>query len=374
MANVQVFIEKTFSMESLEKEWLSLEKRNHVNIFQTWIWTKHWLSVLPESYRPFLIKVIKGDDNQVVGLCLLGKNTLFRKKVFKSRSLFMHESGYEDYDVLTPEYIAPLVDKEIEKEVNHAIVQAMMNEKNWDELNIHASCKNNDFIEVAKENNLFWWVTSEGVSWQRELSDMQNKNIMETLSKNTSYQIRRSKKYYESIGELKIEVADSQEDVQQYLEHLEHWHQAYWVQKGRPGSFASSVFKQFHYNLCQEGLETGQIKLMRCVAGNYTIGYLYNFFHDQVMYAYQSGFNYEPSQEVEKKVNKNTLKPGLVSHMMAIEYAQGLGAVRYDFLAGDSQYKRSLSDAKTEMQWGRLQRPRLSLLIERKLRKIMKKM
>ena len=66
------------------------------------------------------------------------------------------------------------------------------------------------------------------------------------------------------------------------------------------------------------------------------MGYLYNFrFRDRI-YAYQSGFAYEEDPR---------LKPGLICHALAIERAAADSTVRiYDFLAGDSRFKRSFAN------------------------------
>jgi CelD/BcsL family acetyltransferase involved in cellulose biosynthesis len=63
--------------------------------------------------------------------------------------------------------------------------------------------------------------------------------------------------------------------------------------------------------------------------------------HRKVFF-YQSGFMYS---------NDNRLKPGLVTHTEAIKYYLGRGLDEYDFLAGDSQYKQSLSNAERHMLW-----------------------
>jgi CelD/BcsL family acetyltransferase involved in cellulose biosynthesis len=76
---------------------------------------------------------------------------------------------------------------------------------------------------------------------------------------------------------------------------------------------------------------------------------------------YQSGFRYEDNAK---------LKPGLVCHTLAIEYNRERGAHTYDFLAGDSQYKRSLGQEISSAQWGVLQRNRIQFRIEDLLRSV----
>ena len=46
------------------------------------------------------------------------------------------------------------------------------------------------------------------------------------------------------------------------------------------------------------------------------------------------------------------------------------GVLIYDFMAGDSQYKRQLSNHQTQLCWLVLQRPRLKFKIEDRLREM----
>jgi CelD/BcsL family acetyltransferase involved in cellulose biosynthesis len=57
---------------------------------------------------------------------------------------------------------------------------------------------------------------------------------------------------------------------------------------------------------------------------------------------YQSGLQYDADGH---------LKPGLISHYCAIQHYLSAGFSDYDFLAGDSQYKRSLSTGSRTLVW-----------------------
>jgi CelD/BcsL family acetyltransferase involved in cellulose biosynthesis len=72
------------------------------------------------------------------------------------------------------------------------------------------------------------------------------------------------------------------------------------------------------------------------------VGILYNYVVQRKVFFYQSGFTY---------LSDNRVKPGLVTHTEAINYYLGRSLDEYDFLAGDSQYKQSLSNAERHMQW-----------------------
>lgn len=72
----------------------------------------------------------------------------------------------------------------------------------------------------------------------------------------------------------------------------------------------------------------------------------------------QSGFASESS---------NILRPGYVSHMLAMQFNAHRGAKRYDFLIGDSEYKEVLADRGTTLVTGRVQRNRIKFIVEDRL-------
>ncbi len=75
---------------------------------------------------------------------------------------------------------------------------------------------------------------------------------------------------------------------------------------------------------------------MEVTSGEATLGVLYNFAYAGASLFYQSGLRLDPDKRV---------KIGLVAHASAIEHCRAAGLARYEFLAGDDQYKKSLSTA-----------------------------
>ena len=92
----------------------------------------------------------------------------------------------------------------------------------------------------------------------------------------------------------------------------------------------------------------------------------------------QSGFRYDisPATATDGGSTKNAgaifsaLHPGYVSHYLAIEYNLKHGAGVYDFLAGDAQYKSSLSHKDHTLAWVVVQRKRWKFMLEDALRSL----
>jgi CelD/BcsL family acetyltransferase involved in cellulose biosynthesis len=99
------------------------------------------------------------------------------------------------------------------------------------------------------------------------------------------------------------------------------------------------------------------VQLLRVRAGDKPIGYLYSFVRAGRLFVYQSAFDY---LLLEKHG-----KPGLVTHTLAIQHNAARGHVYYDLLAGESQYKATISTVSEPMTWSIWRKPALRFAAER---------
>lgn len=178
------------------------------------------------------------------------------------------------------------------------------------------------------------------------------------LSSNTRWQIRRSQRLYEQErGPCSFRVARTAQEATEIFTRLTDLHQLAWRDRGLPGVFASPQFTGFHRRLIEAAFARDRIILMEARAGLETIGALYGFLHRGKVSFYQSGFRYTTDAR---------LKPGLLTHYLAIRYCLEQPAVNeYDFLAGDSQFKRSLATSSRPLQWIVVRRLTLPSLLHR---------
>jgi CelD/BcsL family acetyltransferase involved in cellulose biosynthesis len=180
----------------------------------------------------------------------------------------------------------------------------------------------------------------------------------DALSRNTRHQLMRARGLYAAIGPLSLRAASSADEALAMLEQLKALHQRSWRRRGQPGCFATPIFETFHRALIRDRFRYGEIQLLRAAAGNQAIGYLYNFAYGDRIYAYQSGFDYAAD---------GRLKPGLLTHALAIERAMREGYATYDFMAGENRLKASLASHWRDVVWLRVQRPSAAFWLERRL-------
>jgi hypothetical protein len=175
--------------------------------------------------------------------------------------------------------------------------------------------------------------------------------FQETLSGNTGTRIRKNRRLYEEqLGPLTVCPAGSVEEALQFFGEMRTLHLARWSAKGEATTLASPRVVDFHEGLIRRLWSGGHVDLLRIGTQDAAIGYLYNFVVERKVFFMQSGFRYEP---------EDSRSPGMLTHTLAIEHYRLRGIREYDFMAGDSRYKRSLSNANRDLHWSVLYRNQL---------------
>jgi len=288
-----------------------------------------------------------------------------RHVVLPVRSWNLTETGRADCDTLTIEHNAPLLESPDENFAEGLIECLGRERSSWDEFVVpgidHARAA--ALVQRVRECGLrvdeydrkpWYWIDLQALRTS-------GSGYLEALSSNTRYQIKRSRREYEKVGPLVTTVAGSMAEAREFFVALERRHQQYWQGRGQPGAFSRPFFRRFHERFIETRFDAGNVELVRIMAGEQEVGYLYNIVTDGVVASYQSGFVYSDQPH---------LKPGLVAHAAAIEHSLKVGRSGYDFLAGRSQYKDSLALSSDEMLWLRVQRPKLKFAFERWLREL----
>ena len=360
--SLRVTLERLPPLAEVERDWRDLEGRSDRSFFMSWSWMGAWLGVLPSHVRPELLRV--ESQGRIVALGVLVGRLIRRHGVFLSRALFLNSTGDSHLDELTIEYNGLLSERGFEREAAQGCVEFLLSRYDWDEW----------FLDGVKDPGLFDRMSLGGARWvtrrrskchyvDLEALRRSGGEYLGLLGSHTRYNVRRSIREYEKLGPLVLESAASPQQASAFLSGLSQLHQAYWRQKGLPGSFANPFFNEFHAELIRSHFAEGSIQLLRMSAGKAVLGYLYNFVDQGRVYNYQSGYDYELCQ-------KQYSRPGFVTHVYAVELNRTAGHHIYDFMAGDSEYKQTLGLASSDMIWLVAQRSRLRFALEDCLRKI----
>ena len=173
------------------------------------------------------------------------------------------------------------------------------------------------------------------------------------------YFVRRSLRDFESWakGRARYHKVERADDLAAGLRVLMSLHAERWRGAGHDGVFASPVFRAFHEAVMPELLARGALDLRWLTVDEAPIAVAYNLVWAKRVQFYQGG----RAVDLPKGV-----RPGIALHVDAIKSAIGAGHLEYDFLAGNSQYKRQMALATRPL--GRLvvERPGLRRLAHEK--------
>ena len=362
---IDVKLQPLPEISALESDWESVYGRSRASYFTSWGWIGTWISALPATVSPQLL--VARHAGATVGLAVVVARHFRRHFVVRSRGFYLHETGDPALDhALTIEHNGFVACQDMERDVAHAFIRYLSRQtQGWDELFLSGISHGIPFQGITEcfGSPARLEVTRTRPYYYVDLAALRERgaDYLSVLNSNTRQQLRRALRKYEQSGPLAIVEPGTTDEALKFLDDLEALHQDNWTQRGEPGAFASPYFRNFHRRLITTRFSRGEVQLLRITVGEKTIGYLYNFVLNGRVYAYQNGFCYDADP---------VLKPGYVSHFLAIQHNLARGASVYDFLAGDMRYKKSLSDQSGEMQWMVVRREKLMFSIERWLRRL----
>lgn len=345
--------------EELREQWLRLEAAADGSFFTSWSWIGCLVRGLGEAERPQLVRARDGD--RIVGLGLLGGHINRRHRMLTSRVRSLNATGNPLTDEISIEHNGFLVDREEASATARGMCRHLAEcLVDWEELRLDGVA--GDWSSLAQDHPELEIVQRTYPCYCVDLNAIRTSGstYLEWLSPNARAQIRRSLREYSKFGAVLARSASTRDEAIAFLRELRELHQRYWTARGEAGSFSNAFFDRFHGRLVAENFDQGSIQLVKITAGEFVLGYLYNFVYQGWIGNYQSGFDYG--------LCDRHCRPGLVAHALAVDLNLALGHRAYDFLAGDYQYKRTLGAPCGSMHWIVLRRNLLKFRVENRLR------
>ncbi len=359
--NWKVVITRNEPLSSIETDWIRIERESDCSFFLSWGWIGTWLCV----FQPSVSIVRLYCHQELVGI---GALSPVQKRQFGIRpypAQVLNETGDPTLDLVTLEHNGLLVSTENQAPAYSALVKAFRQNElgSGDELLMSWMGEEATVAleDASAEAGLLFRKTNTLPYFSVSLENLRRNNTdyLNSLSRNTRSQIRRSIRRYRKHGDLNVQVAPSGTEALEYLHELTELNKATWRRRNSPSAFEAKEFRAFHHALVSERFSSGQIQLVKVTAGSHTVGILYNFHLGGTVYHYQSGLNYELDGH---------FKPGLTAHALAIERYLYNGARVYDFLLGDQQFKRSLSTDQASLHCVSIRQAHTAFRLERLVR------
>jgi len=343
----------------LKSIWLELEaKNNKLSFFHSWQWLETWLHI----YTPNILLISAKYGEETVALGLFGKSRETRHHIIKSNKISLLQTGNPTEDQIWVEFNDFLCHPDhLEKATSACISALLSHETKYDEIVISMMKESRARSLLDNFNHTHISLSAPVFSTNLKPISDAGKHYLDSLSRNTRYQINRSSKKYESLyGTLQLTFAEDTEQAFQYWEEAGKLH----TQRWRDSGFRNPNFVSFHKNFILKNFDTGMVDMAKITAGNHLVAIIYNIKYRNNVYFYLQGLQYEEDSK---------LKPGLTAHPLLIEHYLQHGMNTYNFMGGYSQYKKQLSQATENLLIITIQKPLLKLRAENFVRSLKQK-
>ena len=165
-------------------------------------------------------------------------------------------------------------------------------------------------------------------SWESYLNQISAKE-----REKVGYRFRRLEKRYR-VSTCKC---TQEEEVSPFLEELFQLHQKRWQLRGQPGSFSSSVRRQFYYEVACSFLARQWLEFWLLKLDGRPVAAQFGFRYRDTVFALQRGF--DPTYAADSV--------GYVLLGYVLRHLIADGVRRYDFLGGDSEQKQRWGAQRT---------------------------
>lgn len=305
------------------------------SFFLSWNWIGPWLESLPHGRTARLLTVtLRG---QLAGLAILVAQR--RGNPFSSRALLLHESGDPVLDSLFIEHNGLLSDPATGAEALRRAVSWLLDGPASE---LRLSGLDGALVPPTSIDGVTTRVTAERPVFRVDLAPINGRTVGAVLSANGRQHLGKSLRRFGDLGDLSLARAANADEALDWFGEMTALHQARWTARGKTGSFAAGAVRDFHRRLIATGVPNGAVDLLRCRAGERTVGLLYNFQAAGTVHNYQSGFDYGLAERAS---------PGWVCHALAAEHYARQGCRTYDLLAGESTFKERFGRQTGTMVW-----------------------
>jgi CelD/BcsL family acetyltransferase involved in cellulose biosynthesis len=323
-SRVQVRVLQTGAeLEPLRQEWDELLAESSADcLFLTWEWMTSWWRHLGGDRTLHVVEVREG--NRLLGLAPFTAS--------RGRVEFMGTG------TVGSDYLDVLARRASERDVIEAVAG------NLEATGLHLRfshtlagslterlaerLKTRGFRIFQRKINVCPFMTLQGHTWDSFLSSLGRRH-----RENVRRRIRKLP------GDASFEQTLTAEDLQRNLPTLIRLHNQRWDTRGGSDALRESRVQAFHQELAGLALERGWLRLFVLKIGDSPAAAVYAFHRNGRTLYYQAGVAPEHAG----------ISVGLAALALSIQHALAEGAVEYDLLHGDEEYKSLWSHESREL-------------------------
>ncbi len=297
------------------------------------VWLRNWWRIYAPVYGAGGLRII----TLWRGAVLVGAFPLYiacaKGSALAVRCLRLVSTGEQEYEEICPDYL-DLLHRPGEDVACAQATWAAIDGMAWDTL---------ELLDLPKDSPLmrgleFFPQRGRGRIIARGGCPIANidgdfERYLTQLSSKTRMRARQEIRKAKQSGVV-LELAN-EANAEACFDDLIRLHQARWTAEGKPGCFSAPRFTEFHRSLLQEWLSSGRLILARLTHDGKAYVALYGFVTGAKFDLYQLG--------VSSIQGTNIHSPGTLANLLLMAKLADRGVTRYDFLRGNSEFKKSLT-------------------------------
>ncbi len=337
----------------LETPWRALyAASSEAGAMLRWEWISAWWRLFGSGaeHRRLRIGVMKR-TGQVAAILPLyaerGRHNTVRLR-FISCSSWPHDGVFPEYlDLLEPDRDDPSGER---------LCRFVLQQSRWDILMLERLRKDSPLL-AAVRGLASAARPCRHSSMRTYLADLSSgfEAYLERRSANSRSRFRRLLRQYDRSGAV-FTAAASRDELRRFFSELVDLHQKHWTGLGQAGAFHSSALRTFHETMLDALQPDAEVVITRLADASGAVALIYGFIAGTRFEFYQSGI-LDPAAS-------SLRSPGILAHLLTMRYLAAKGIRTYDFLAGESDYKRTLATGSCELPSVSLYRPAIPLLME----------
>lgn len=325
---------------TLEQEWRMLtEENNDSQCFMSWEWLSQWLQTYQEYIVDLkIICILKNDECIAIAPFYIRANTKLGIK-YKALS-FIATNEPEECEVAS-EFIDIAYQDQYKQKIIELLTCQLssftdIHQFNFKELNKHS-------LIYAICNELKPTLTA----YEEQVTGYQYYINIENVFPYSASFLKKKKRTLNRFEKIctsqqgRFIIANDETKAAELFEHLIALHQQRWENKNQRGVFSNDYFYIFHKNFIKQNINKGNVVLSAIEVKGEIIAVNYAIKWKNALYFYQSGIN---------EYFKPNLSPGLLNHLLVIQYCKEQAIQEYNLLkSSKTDYKSQFSQQGDEL-------------------------
>jgi len=328
----------------LEGEWRKLTEANNENekplqCFMSWEWLSQWL----QSYQDYIFElkiicIMQG--NEYISIAPFYISTNKTLGITTKTLSFIATNEPENCEVAS-EFIDIAYSDQHKQKIIDLLTHQLSNITDIHKFNFKDLHKDSLMYAICQK------LQPHTIAYREHTAGYQFHTNMTEPCKHSASFLKKKKRTLNKFEKLSKSqnchfiVVNNIGDALKLFKKLIELHKKRWEHKNKPGVFSNNDFYEFHKNFIRKSFEKGMIVLSAIQIENEIISVNYSITWHNTLYFYQSGIDesYKPN-----------LSPGLLNHLLLIQYCNEQSIRQYNLLkSSKNDYKSQFTQLGNEL-------------------------